>query len=178
MCTSYLPTHHVGIKAAFERAWLVQEGEAVLVYIDDWAIITMSKARADDGFSFLIDMLSEIGFLVHPTKRVYPTQRLEFAGLEFDSVLGVVALPERKVAKAVALVTEVLTWAETRIPLSKVDSLVGVLGHLAFVITHGRAALVPMYKDIASACPPLAIRAVRRRCTVRLSHPSKLQRGP
>ncbi len=117
-------------------------------------------------------MLTSLGFQVHPTKRVPPTQCIEFTGLVFNSIEGTISLPQRKIDKSEALIKELLACDLTKVPLPLLDSLVGILSHLTFVITHGRAALVPLYRDIAKACPAMAHRAVRKRIHVRLREAS------
>jgi len=53
----------------FKEAWKREHGDDASAYIDDLGVFSMSKERAQEGFELLIRMLTEMGFIVHPTKR-------------------------------------------------------------------------------------------------------------
>ncbi len=49
------------LKRVFELAWGVKFGDAVLVYIDDWAVLSLTRSRTQEGYDMLINMLLHNG---------------------------------------------------------------------------------------------------------------------
>ncbi len=91
-------------------------------------------ARAAEGFALLIQMLEELGFRVHPTKRSPPSQIMEYTGLVYNSIEGTVSAPSRKVAKALFVINECLNTSHTVV--HTLDKVTGTLSDLASVFTH------------------------------------------
>ena len=152
----------------FKAAWKAKFGDDVLVYIDDWGLFAIEHARAAEGFALLIQMLEEMGFRVHPTKRSPPSQIMEYTGLVYNSVEGTVSAPPRKIAKALFVINDCLNTSRTVV--HTLDKVSGTLSDLAFVFTHGKSALYPLYDIIARSGAAGLPKSVRKRWIVHLTN--------
>ena len=111
----------------------------ILAYLDDFLIIGDSKHECELAYSELILLLGELGFSINWEKAVAPTQRLTFLGIEIDTVLRQLILPESKLCELRALLGETLT--KRSITKRDLQSLVGKLNFAARVIFGGRTFL-------------------------------------
>lgn len=72
----------------------------ILAYLDDFLIIgDRSKYENELADQELIQLLSELGSSINWEKAVAPTQRLTFLGIEIDTVLRQLCLPESKLCE-------------------------------------------------------------------------------
>ena len=124
----------------------------ITVYIDDWFLTHENKEVLAFVYSRLIQFLSELGFLVHPEKRSPPVQCLEIIGFEIDSVSGVAKISEKKQAKSLGKLSTFLNNYEEsgKIRVDALQSIIGSLQHITFIVKGGKQALTPVY-----ACVPL-----------------------
>ena len=111
----------------------------ILAYLDDFLIFGDSKHECELAYSELILLLGELGFSINWEKAVAPTQRLTFLGIEIDTVLRQLILPESKLCELRALLGETLT--KRSITKRDLQSLVGKLNFAARVIFGGRTFL-------------------------------------
>ena len=75
-------------------------GVRLVVYIDDILIMAESEQLARDHTLGLIYLLENLGFIVHPVKRVTtPTQQIEFLGMLVHSQTLELHLPGQKIKK-------------------------------------------------------------------------------
>ena len=80
----------------------------ILAYLDDFLIIGDSKHECELAYCKLIPLLSELGFGINWEKAVAPSQRLTFLGIEIDTVLRQLCLPERKLCELRELLSDTL----------------------------------------------------------------------
>ena len=72
-------------------------GINIVAYLDDTLIIAKTAEQAHQDVTKTANLLTELGFLVHPHKSVFkPTQEIEFLGFVIDSKKFHVSLPEAK----------------------------------------------------------------------------------
>ena len=83
------------LKPAF--ASLHNAGHVVLGYLDDTLIIGRSHRQATKAVTATSELLSELGFIIHPTKSVIePVQEIKFLGFVLNSIDMTVTLPSDK----------------------------------------------------------------------------------
>ena len=70
--------------------------DLVVVYLDDFLIISQSKIECQKAMSILIQLLRKLGFSIHWGKVVDPTTKITFLGIELDSVEMMLRLPDEK----------------------------------------------------------------------------------
>ena len=69
----------------------------MLAYLDDTIIIGKSTADAEKAVQATVDLLSTLGFIIHPDKSVLiPAQKIEFLGFCLDTASMRVTLPGNK----------------------------------------------------------------------------------
>ena len=76
-----------------------RKGFTLIAYLDDFLLIEDSYERCLESFNTLIDLLQTLGSSINWGKVVYPCQRLIFLGIEIDTILQRLTLPERKIAE-------------------------------------------------------------------------------
>jgi hypothetical protein len=129
--------------------WAVQQELAaagdvsvdVFVVCDDWLVVAESEAVCRRVWLLIIAMLQRLGFTVNTAAHmcIAPTWVLTWLGLELDSERMTVRLPAEKVAKALAVVREVL--ASKKVSRRLLDSVFGYLSYCSAVVHGGRAFL-------------------------------------
>ena len=68
----------------------------LIVYLDDFLIISRSKEVCAQALNCLIQLLRKLGFAIHWGKVVDPTTKITFLGIELDSMSMTLRLPEEK----------------------------------------------------------------------------------
>ena len=104
----------------------------ILAYLDDFLIIGDSKYECELAYQELIQLLSELGFSINWEKAVSPTQRLTFLGIEIDTVLRQLCLPESKLCELRQLLSD--TLIKRSVTKRDLQSLVGRLNFPARVL--------------------------------------------
>ena len=90
-------------------AQLREAGHTVLGYLDDTIIIGDDKAKTERAVLATSQILSELGFVVHPDKSVLiPTQRLNFLGFTLNTVNMTITLPCEKTQDIIAICADLL----------------------------------------------------------------------
>ena len=78
-------------------ATLRAKGHTVLSYLDDSIVIHTSKIQASKSVNATAELLSELGFIIHPEKSQFtPVQRIQYLGFIIDSRSMSVTLPQIK----------------------------------------------------------------------------------
>jgi hypothetical protein len=73
------------------------KGHASVIYIDDTLLIGQTREECTSNVQETEDLLTKLGFFIHPTKSVKePQQRLTFLGFVIDTVTMTVCLTEDK----------------------------------------------------------------------------------
>ena len=67
--------------------------DLVIVYLDDFLIISQSQIECQIALNILIQLLRKLGFSIHWGKVVDPTNKITFLGIELDSVAMILHLP-------------------------------------------------------------------------------------
>ena len=111
----------------------------ILAYLDDFLIIGDTKHECELAYYELIKLLTELGFNINWEKAVAPTQRLTFLGIEIDTVLRQLCLPDSKLCELRQLLSD--TLLKRSITKRELQSLVGKLNFAARVVFGGRTFL-------------------------------------
>ena len=116
-----------------------RKGFTVIAYLDDFLLIEDTYKRCLESFNTLIDLLQTLGFSINWGKVVYPCQRLIFLGIEIDTILWWLTLPERKIGE----IRDVLQLCLRKNKLTKreLQSIIGKLNFACGVIYEGRTFL-------------------------------------
>lgn len=135
------------------------EGEPVATsswFVDDGCIVAPSKSSCVKAYKRLVWLLeSVLGWRIKTIKTVGPLQRINFCGLELDSVGQGVGGPctrlsedrRDKLIQAVDEFTAKYAW-KRKAPRRAMASLVGQLSFAANAIPSGRCFLARMYRAL------------------------------
>ncbi len=114
---------------------LREAGIRILNYLDDWLILTQSRALLCEHRDMVLSHLSRLGLQVNREKsKLSPTQRISFLGMELDSVNLTARLSEER-AQSMLRCLESLQ-CKRAVPLKHFQRL---LGHMA-----SSAAITPL----------------------------------
>lgn len=79
------------------RRMMARKGyDLIIVYLDDFLIISESKEVCAEALNILIQLLQKLGFMIHWGKVVDPTTCITFLGIDLNSVSMTLSLPEEK----------------------------------------------------------------------------------
>ena len=84
------------ITQAVKRTMAQKGYDLLIVYLDDFLLISNSKEACAEALSVLISLLRKLGFSIRWGKVVDPTQKITFLGVELDSVQMSMKLPHDK----------------------------------------------------------------------------------
>lgn len=111
----------------------------IVAYLDDFFICEPSQKQCIRTLNTLIRLLRSLGFLISWNKVVDPTQQLTFLGIEINSLIMQLQLPDEKLAD---LKTEILDFkGRNRASKKQLQSLVGKLNWASSVVYGGRVFL-------------------------------------
>ena len=112
-----------------------RKGYTDIAYLDDFLLIEDTYERCLQGFNTLIELLQNLGFSINWGKVIYPYQRLIFLGVEIDTILRRLILPQRKIAE----IHEILQFSLSKDKLTKreLQSIIGKLNSASHVIYGG-----------------------------------------
>jgi len=79
-------------------AHLAALGITAYVYIDDFLLVSESEGQAHEHLRVVLEVLRSAGFVENSTKRGAPAQVQKFLGLEIDTILQVIRIPDDKLA--------------------------------------------------------------------------------
>ena len=85
--------------------WVTQcrTGMLLLHYLNDFFFVGRTKERCQFSLDTFSNICEYINFQIAPEETVNPTQKLEFLGIEIDTVKMVLRVPETKLNKALRL---------------------------------------------------------------------------
>ena len=76
---------------------LRRRGLRLVYYLDDWLVLHRDPVRCARHAQEAVDLFSSLGFVLHPGKTSStPSQRFQFLGIEFDTVLNRMRIPRSK----------------------------------------------------------------------------------
>lgn len=104
-------------------------GHTVFNYIDDIAGIAPTKQAAIEGFTALRDTLATLGLPEARAKAFPPDRSIIWLGIHFDTIKGIIRIPDDKLLEIQTLVRAWLDISHTT--TKKLQSLLGKLLHVA-----------------------------------------------
>lgn len=122
--------------------------DLVVVYLDDFLIISDSKQACAQALSVLIQLLRKLGFSIHWGKVVDPTHKITFLGIELNSLEMSLRLPLDKMCILRQELQSFLT--RKRATKRQLQSLAGRLSWAAGVVKGGRVFLRRIFNKIAT----------------------------
>ena len=135
------------ITQAVKRIMARKGYDLLIVYLDDFLLISNSKEACAEALSVLISLLRKLGFSIHRGKVVDPTQKITFLGVELDSVQMSMRLPHDKLC---ILRQELQGFlGRKRATKRQLQSLAGRLSWAAAVVKGGRVFLRRIFNKIS-----------------------------
>ncbi|MCG8046809.1 MAG: reverse transcriptase domain-containing protein [Candidatus Thiodiazotropha endolucinida] len=122
--------------------------DLIVVYLDDFLIISESKETCAAALLCLIQLLRKLGFSIHWGKVVDPTNKITFLGIELDSITMSLRLPEEKLQSFRADLQAFLQLR--RATKRQFQSLAGRLSWAAGVVKGGRVFLRRIFNKVSS----------------------------
>ncbi|MCP3887296.1 MAG: hypothetical protein GY702_00265, partial [Desulfobulbaceae bacterium] len=116
------------ISTAFTNI-LAAEGINALAYIDDIVGFNATKEGASRDLNRAIQLLEELGLEESKEKRNTPNTNITWLGITFDSVSGIMSIPQAKIQEALLLAHEWLN--KDTCSKRQLRSLLGKLLHVA-----------------------------------------------
>ena len=127
------------------RRMMARKGyDLIIVYLDDFLIISESKEVCAEALNILIQLLRKLGFMIHWGKVVDPTTCITFLGIELNSMT--LSLPEEKLLLLQQELQSSLRL--NRFTKRQLQSLAGRLSWAASVIRGGRVFLRRIFNTI------------------------------
>ena len=132
------PSHFHRITQAVRRA-MERRGYQLVVYLDDFLIISDSYDICAIRLNVLIKLLRRLGFSIAWEKTVGPSQCITFLGIQIDSCTATLSLPQEKVTQLLQLLTNFSK--RSRASCRQLQQLAGKLNWAAHVVNGGRVYL-------------------------------------
>ena len=111
----------------------------VVVYLDDFLVICRTAAECHAAYDTLLQLLTNLGFQISMHKLVPPTQRLVFPGVQLDTLLCQMSLPQPKLRELQTSVSHFST--KLRANKKQLNQLAGKLNWACRVVFGGRTFL-------------------------------------
>ena len=108
----------------------------VIVYLDDFLVITNTEQECFTVMNELLKLLRSLGFAINYGKLIPPTTRITFLGIILDSQTMCVELPQEKLCELRSLLNRTLTLK--KITKRSLQSLAGKLNWATQCIHGGR----------------------------------------
>ena len=119
------------------RRMLIRRGlKATVVYLDDFFIKADTLKECAEAMNVLIALLRKLGFQINWKKVVDPSTRIIFLGIEIDSIVMCLRLPEDKLTQVRQELFIFLN--RKRASKKQLQSLAGKLNFCASVVYGGR----------------------------------------
>ncbi|KAI9554940.1 reverse transcriptase [Daphnia sinensis] len=110
-------------------AFLRGKGFKLIVYLDDFLLISSSRSQARRDFLFVVELLESLGFVINKTKSSgEPSQSREFLGLLVDSRSLTLSLKKEKVEKMILMCRNLLSQDEVSLHNNLFRRVLGGLG--------------------------------------------------
>jgi hypothetical protein len=125
-------------------------GIMLVIYLDDMLIRAGSMSEALEARDTLIFLLENLGFTINRKKSILqPTHRLEFLGMEIDTLEMTITLPERKVQEIISLCHRRL--AQGILSLREMSQLIGKLYSTSPAILQAPLQIRALQQDLIRA---------------------------
>ncbi len=136
---------------------LREAGIRILNYLDDWLILTQSRALLCEHRDMVLSHLSRLGLQVNREKsKLSPTQRISFLGMELDSVNLTARLSEER-AQSMLRCLESLQ-RKRAVPLKHFQRLLGHMASSAAITPLGLLHMRPLQRWLHDRVPRWAWR--------------------
>ena len=156
----YNPTLPFGSKSScqiFEKflsalEWAIKNrtGMPLSHYLDDFLFVGATKERCQFSLDTFNNICKYINFPVALEKTVTPTQRLEFLGIEIDTVKMVLRVPETKINKVVNYLDNLLTRRHCKV--WEIQVITGLLNFLTRAV-HNVCCFIRRIYDLIKGHP-------------------------
>ena len=110
-----------------------------LHYLDDFFFVGKSEAECTHLLFSFKGVCERFGVLIAAEKTVGPVTKTTLLGLEIDSVVGQIRVPQDKLSSLQALIRTVLT--KEKVMLRTLQSIIGSLNFVCRAVAPGRAFL-------------------------------------
>ena len=121
------------------RRMMSRRGFTIVAYLDDFFICEETKSRCALALRILIALLRKLGFCISWTKVFDPCQQIVFLGVEIDSTVLELRLPETKLEELKAELSDF--ELHKRVTKKQLQSLAGKLNWASAVVRGGRVFL-------------------------------------
>lgn len=121
------------------RRMMENRGYQIVVYLDDFFIVSKTKEECRLGLNSLLILLRQLGFQISYNKVVCPSNCLTFLGIEINTSLMTIALPDEKLNDLHVTLKKFTT--RRRATRKQLQSLAGKLNWACQVIKGGRIFL-------------------------------------
>ena len=112
---------------------------AIVHFLDDFLLLSPSQGRCATDLKAFMQLCSQLGVPLAPSKTISPTTALTLLGITLDTVSLESRLPIDKLEHCKSLLSQFIKRA--KVTLRELQSLVGVLNFACTVIVPGRAFL-------------------------------------
>jgi hypothetical protein len=126
--------------------------DGIVVYLDDFLIVSETKEGCRQAFSTLLSLLRQLGFHINWKKVVDPTHCITFLGIKLDSIRRTTELPSDKLTEFHDLITDFSK--RKRASKKNLQSLAGKLNWACQVVRGGRTYLRRVLDTINSLKKP------------------------
>ena len=110
---------------------------AVVHYLDDFLFLANSYEKCKKDLQSFIKLCSLVGVPLAANKTVGPSTEMEFVGITLDAVRREARLPVDELKRCEAMLSKFMNC--TKVTLSELQSLIGILSFACSVILPGRA---------------------------------------
>ena len=118
-------------------------------YVDDIGGVQAAKARAEEAFLALGELLKDLGLQESVKKAVAPTTEITYLGVQFNSVSMQMSVPPEKLCE---IKEEIRRWErKTTITKKELQSLLGKLFWVAKVVRFSRPFMGRLLEQLRSA---------------------------
>ena len=121
------------------KRMMAKRGVDVVVYLDDFLIVSDSYRDCLQSVNILISLLRDLGFAISWPKVEGPSQCLTFLGIEINTVSQTLALPQNKVDALLSQLAQFNTLK--RASRKQLQQLAGKLSWASHVVSGGRTYL-------------------------------------
>ena len=111
----------------------------VMCYLDDFLLIGDTKTECQKSMDKLLQLLHKLGFTINWSKVVYPTQNIDFLGININSTANTLTIPKDKLQ---AIKQTVNKWIKkTKATKRELQSLIGIINWAAKCVKAVRPIL-------------------------------------
>ena len=145
------PFFFQGLTVELRRILLLHNiGCEVLVYIDDFLLLGPSREIIERAMATFVRIIgTEMRFLIHHDKTVYPTQLIPWGGMLIDFKHGTLQCAPDKAERTGSLAAALLS-SQDKVHYTLADTLVGKLTFLSTLFLGATRAIAPLRDDLSA----------------------------